>query len=380
MITPSGTGLYIHFPWCERKCPYCDFNSHVSGQALPEAEMVTALINDYTSDLETYGARPIDSLFIGGGTPSLISAQSMARLLDGIDRLTPLSDTTEITMEANPGSSEQEKFSGYRAAGVNRLSIGIQSFNSEHLKRLGRIHSRDEADHAIKAAQAAGFQRINIDLMYGLPDQTLKQALQDVEQGLSYNTGHLSWYQLTIEPNTVFYKQRPPLPDDDAIADIADEGEHFITQSGLKRYEVSAFATTGQECRHNINYWRFGDYFGIGAGAHGKISYHDHVIRTAKQRMPDSYLQASDRASRLAVESSLDEEQLISEFILNALRLREGVETSLFQRSTGLAPERMHTTWRRLQAQGLMVEGSEHLQTTELGWRFLNTVIESFME
>lgn len=380
MITPSGTGLYIHFPWCERKCPYCDFNSHVSGQALPEAEMVTALINDYTSDLETYGARPIDSLFIGGGTPSLISAQSMARLLDGIDRLTPLSDTTEITMEANPGSSEQEKFSGYRAAGVNRLSIGIQSFNSEHLKRLGRIHSRDEADHAIKAAQAAGFQRINIDLMYGLPDQTLKQALQDVEQGLSYNTGHLSWYQLTIEPNTVFYKQRPPLPDDDAIADIADEGEHFITQSGLKRYEVSAFATTGQECRHNINYWRFGDYFGIGAGAHGKISYNNHVIRTAKQRMPDSYLQASDRASRLAVESSLDEEQLINEFMLNALRLREGVEISLFQRSTGLAPEYMHNTWRRLQAQGLMVEGSEHLQTTELGWRFLNTVIESFME
>lgn len=380
MITPSGTGLYIHFPWCERKCPYCDFNSHVSGQALPEAEMVTALINDYTSDLETYGARPIDSLFIGGGTPSLISAKSMARLLDGIDRLTPLSDTTEITMEANPGSSEQEKFSGYRAAGVNRLSIGIQSFNSEHLKRLGRIHSREEADHAIKAAQAAGFQRINIDLMYGLPDQTLKQALQDVEQGLSYNTGHLSWYQLTIEPNTVFYKQRPPLPDDDAIADIADEGEHFITQSGLKRYEVSAFATTGQECRHNINYWRFGDYFGIGAGAHGKISYNNHVIRTAKQRMPDSYLQASDRASRLAVESSLDEEQLISEFMLNALRLREGAEISLFQRSTGLAPECMHNTWRRLQAQGLMVEGSEHLQTTELGWRFLNSVIESFME
>lgn len=380
MITPSGTGLYIHFPWCERKCPYCDFNSHVSGQALPEAEMVTALINDYTSDLEIYGARPIDSLFIGGGTPSLISAQSIARLLDGIDRLTPLSDTTEITMEANPGSSEQEKFAGYRAAGVNRLSIGIQSFNSEHLRRLGRIHSRDEADHAIKAAQAAGFERINIDLMYGLPDQTLKQALQDVEQGLSYNTGHLSWYQLTIEPNTVFYKQRPPLPDDDAIADIADEGEHFITQSGLKRYEVSAFATTGQECRHNVNYWRFGDYFGIGAGAHGKISYNDHIIRTAKQRMPDSYLHASDRASRLAVESSLDQEQLISEFMLNALRLREGVEIALFQRSTGLAPECMHNTWRRLQAQGLMVEGDERLQTTELGWRFLNTVIESFME
>ena len=380
MITPSGTGLYIHFPWCERKCPYCDFNSHVSGQTLPEAEMVTALINDYASDLEIYGARPIDSLFIGGGTPSLISAQSIARLLDGIDRLTPLSDTTEITMEANPGSSEQEKFAGYRAAGVNRLSIGIQSFNSEHLRRLGRIHSRDEADHAIKAAQAAGFERINIDLMYGLPHQTLEQALQDVEQGLSYNTGHLSWYQLTIEPNTVFYKQRPPLPDDDAIADIADEGEHFITQSGLKRYEVSAFATTGQECRHNVNYWRFGDYFGIGAGAHGKLSHNGQVIRTAKQRMPDTYLQASSRAARLAVEDALDQEQLISEFMLNALRLREGVETSLFQQSTGLAPKCMHNTWRRLQAQGLMVEGDDRLQTTELGWRFLNTVIESFME
>ena len=380
MITPSGTGLYIHFPWCERKCPYCDFNSHVSGQLLPEAEMVTALINDYTSDLETYGARPIDSIFIGGGTPSLISAQSIARLLDGIDRLTPLSDTTEITMEANPGSSEQEKFAGYRVAGVNRLSIGVQSFNSEHLKRLGRIHSSDEADRAIQAAQTAGFQRINIDLMYGLPHQTLEQALQDLEQGLSYNTGHLSWYQLTIEPNTIFYKQRPPLPDDDAIADIADEGEHFITQSGLKRYEVSAFATAGQECRHNINYWRFGDYFGIGAGAHGKISHNDHIIRIAKQRIPDTYLQAGNRASRLAVDSTLDQEQLISEFMLNALRLREGVETSLFQRSTGLAPECMHNTWRRLQAQGLMIEGDERLQTTELGWRFLNTVIESFME
>jgi len=380
VITPSGTGLYIHFPWCERKCPYCDFNSHVSGQALPEAEMVTALINDYTSDLEIYGARPIESIFIGGGTPSLISAQGIAKLLEGIDRLTPLSGTTEVTMEANPGSSEQEKFAGYRAAGVNRLSIGIQSFNREHLKRLGRIHSRDEADRAIQAAQTAGFQRINIDLMYGLPDQTLEQALDDVEQALSYNTGHLSWYQLTIEPNTVFYKQRPPLPDDDAIADIADEGEHAITQAGLRRYEVSAFASAGQECRHNVNYWRFGDYFGIGAGAHGKISYNDHIIRTAKQRMPDSYLQASDRASRLAVESALDQAQLISEFMLNALRLREGVEIALFQRSTGLAPESMHNTWRRLQAQGLMVEGDDRLQTTELGWRFLNTVIEAFME
>jgi oxygen-independent coproporphyrinogen-3 oxidase len=342
--------------------------------------MVTALLDDYVSDLKAYGARPIESIFIGGGTPSLISAQGIAKLLEGIDRLTPLSGTTEVTMEANPGSSEQEKFAGYRAAGVNRLSIGIQSFNREHLKRLGRIHSRDEADRAIQAAQTAGFQRINIDLMYGLPDQTLEQALDDVEQALSYNTGHLSWYQLTIEPNTVFYKQRPPLPDDDAIADIADEGEHAITQAGLRRYEVSAFASAGQECRHNVNYWRFGDYFGIGAGAHGKISYNDHIIRTAKQRMPDSYLQASDRASRLAVESALDQAQLISEFMLNALRLREGVEIALFQRSTGLAPESMHNTWRRLQAQGLMVEGDDRLQTTELGWRFLNTVIEAFME
>ena len=380
MIRPSGTGLYIHFPWCERKCPYCDFNSHVSGQALPEADMVTALINDYASDLMTYGARPIDSIFIGGGTPSLISAHAIAELLDGINRLNPLSDTTEITMEANPGSSEQKKFAGYRAAGVNRLSIGIQSFNSEHLKRLGRIHSRDEADRAIKAAQAAGFKRINIDLMYGLPDQTLEQALDDVARALRYNTGHLSWYQLTIEPNTVFYKQRPPLPDDDAIADIADEGEHVIAQAGLTRYEVSAFASAGQECRHNVNYWRFGDYFGIGAGAHGKLSHNDQVIRTAKQRIPDTYLQASSRTARLAVEDALDQEQLISEFMLNALRLREGVETSLFQQSTGLAPECMHNTWRRLQAQGLMVEGDDRLQTTELGWRFLNTVIEAFME
>lgn len=342
--------------------------------------MVTALLNDYTSDLKTFGARPIDSIFIGGGTPSLISAQGIASLLEGINRLNPLSDTTEITMEANPGSSEQEKFAGYRAAGVNRLSIGIQSFNSEYLKRLGRIHSRDEADRAIQAAQAAGFRRINIDLMYGLPNQTLEQALQDVEQALSYNTGHLSWYQLTIEPNTVFYKQRPPLPDDDAIADIADEGEDLITRSGLKRYEVSAFASAGQECRHNINYWRFGDYFGIGAGAHGKLTHNNQVIRTAKQRMPDSYLQACDRASRLAVENALDQEQLISEFMLNALRLREGVETSLFQQSTGLAPDYMHSTWRKLQAQGLMIEGDNRLQTTGLGWRFLNTVIEAFME
>ena len=380
MIRPSGTGLYIHFPWCERKCPYCDFNSHVSGQALPEADMVTALINDYASDLDVYGTRPIDSIFIGGGTPSLISAQGIATLLNGINHLNPLSDTAEVTMEANPGSSEQEKFAGYRAAGVNRLSIGIQSFNSGHLKRLGRIHSSNEADLAIKAAQAAGFQRINIDLMYGLPEQTLEQALDDVAQALSYNTGHLSWYQLTIEPNTVFYKQRPPLPDDDSIADIADEGEHVITQAGLKRYEVSAFAANEQECRHNINYWRFGDYFGIGAGAHGKLSNNGQIIRTAKQRMPDSYLLASDRARRLALEDALDQKQLISEFMLNALRLREGVKTPLFQQSTGLAPECMHSTWRKLQAQGLMVEGDDRLQTTDLGWRFLNTVIEAFME
>lgn len=272
MITVSGTGLYLHLPWCERKCPYCDFNSHVSEQKqLPEQQMIAAMLADLNDDIDTYGARAITSIFIGGGTPSLLSVDAIEQLLGGINQRLSLSNGIEITMEANPGSSEYAKFKGYKSAGVNRLSIGVQSFDDVKLHQLGRVHSSNEARAAITAAQNAGFDRINIDLMYGLPGQTIAQALTDLSAALAFDTGHISWYQLTIEPNTVFYSQPPILPDDDYTADIADAGERLLHERGYQRYEVSAYAKPQQQCLHNLNYWQFGDYYGIGAGAHGKI-------------------------------------------------------------------------------------------------------------
>lgn len=380
MITVSGTGLYLHLPWCERKCPYCDFNSHVSEQKqLPEQEMIAAMLADLDDDIETYGARAITSIFIGGGTPSLLSVSAIETLLGGIDQRLSLRDGIEITMEANPGSSEFAKFKGYQSAGVNRLSIGVQSFDDMKLHQLGRAHSSGEARAAIKAAQNAGFDRINIDLMYGLPEQTIAQALADLSAALAFDTGHISWYQLTIEPNTVFYSQPPILPDDDYTADIADAGERLLHERGYQRYEVSAYAKPQQQCQHNLNYWQFGDYYGIGAGAHGKLSSSESVVRTAKQRMPERYMTPRHN-DRKALVRSLDPASLKAEFMLNALRLRDGVPATLYPVTTGRPMTDIMPEWTQLIQEELMAPSTTQLVTTDLGWRFLNTVIARFLE
>jgi putative oxygen-independent coproporphyrinogen III oxidase len=380
MITVSGTGLYLHLPWCERKCPYCDFNSHVSEQKqLPEQEMIAAMLADLDDDIETYGARAITSIFIGGGTPSLLSVSAIDTLLGGIDQRLSLRDGIEITMEANPGSSEFAKFKGYQSAGVNRLSIGVQSFDDMKLHQLGRVHSSGEARAAIKAAQNAGFDRINIDLMYGLPEQTIAQALADLSAALAFDTGHISWYQLTIEPNTVFYSQPPILPDDDYTADIADAGERLLHERGYQRYEVSAYAKPQQQCQHNLNYWQFGDYYGIGAGAHGKLSSSESVVRTAKQRMPERYMTPRHNG-RKALVRSLDPASLKAEFMLNALRLRDGVPATLYPVTTGRPMTDIMPEWTQLIQEELMAPSTTQLVTTDLGWRFLNTVIARFLD
>ena len=380
MITVSGTGLYLHLPWCERKCPYCDFNSHVSEQKqLPEQQMIAAMLADLDDDIETYGARAITSIFIGGGTPSLLSVSAIDTLLGGIDQRLSLRDGIEITMEANPGSSEFAKFKGYQSAGVNRLSIGVQSFDDMKLHQLGRVHSSGEARAAIKAAQNAGFDRINIDLMYGLPEQTIAQALADLSAALAFDTGHISWYQLTIEPNTVFYSQPPILPDDDYTADIADAGERLLHERGYQRYEVSAYAKPQQQCQHNLNYWQFGDYYGIGAGAHGKLSSSESVVRTAKQRMPERYMTPRNN-DRKALVRSLDPASLKAEFMLNALRLRDGVPATLYPVTTGRPMTDIMPEWTQLIQEELMAPSTTQLVTTDLGWRFLNTVIARFLD
>jgi len=380
-IKPNGTGLYLHFPWCERKCPYCDFNSHTKiGEQLPEVTMVQAMLHDLDRDIQRFGKRTIQTIFIGGGTPSLISEAQIGTLLEGAAQRLDFASDIEITMEANPGSSELKRFKGYRSAGVNRLSIGVQSFNPAQLTRLGRIHSSEEAQAAIAAAQRAGFDRINIDLMYGLEHQTPESAMEDVSSALQFDTGHISWYQLTIEPNTVFYKERPLLPDDDLIADIAEAGEQLLAENGYERYEVSAFSKPSQACRHNINYWQFGDYFGCGAGAHGKLSDSVSIVRTAKHRMPERYLEGLSLQNYTAQTNLLAAETLIAEFMLNALRLRIGSSLTQFEASTGLNPDVIAEPWRQLKREGLMVESPTLLRTTDRGWRFLNTVIERFLD
>lgn len=342
--------------------------------------MVQAILHDLDLDIQRFGKRTIETVFIGGGTPSLISEAQIGALLEGAAQRLDFTSDVEITMEANPGSSEFKRFKGYRSAGVNRLSIGVQSFNSAQLSRLGRIHSSEEAQAAISAAQRAGFDRINIDLMYGLEHQTPQSAMEDVTSALQFDTGHISWYQLTIEPNTVFYKERPRLPDDDLIADIAEAGEQLLAENGYERYEVSAFSKPSQACRHNINYWQFGDYFGCGAGAHGKLSDSVAIIRTAKHRMPERYLEGLSLQDYTAQTNLLVTETLIAEFMLNALRLRAGSSLAQFEASTGLNPEVIAEPWKQLKREGLMLESPALLRTTDLGWRFLNTVIERFLD
>lgn len=376
-------GLYIHIPWCIKKCPYCDFNSHaIKESGIPESEYVDALLADLTQELPDIWGRSISSVFIGGGTPSTFSADALDKLLSGVRALTNLHPEIEITMEANPGTFEQEKFKRYRSIGINRLSIGIQSFSPESLSALGRVHSATEAERSIVIARNAGFERLNLDVMFGLPKQSLEQAMADLEKAISLEPDHISWYQLTMEPNTAFYNNPPIVPNDDKLWEIHNAGIEKLHKAGFIQYEVSAFSRERQECTHNLNYWTFGDYVGIGAGAHGKISFADtgKIIRRHKQRHPTKYLSTASSNDRVSGESTIDISETALEFMMNALRLKQGVDRSVFERHTGLPSQVLSKQIAEASQKGLLEDNKDHFKTTDLGYDHLNTVLEIFMQ
>jgi len=382
MILPP-LALYVHIPWCVRKCPYCDFNSHRADN-IPETDYVKCLLEDLQRDVAWAQGRSLQSIFFGGGTPSLFSAHSIGQLLEGIDRLVPIATDAEITLEANPGTAEQEKFRGFRAAGVNRLSIGIQSFNPVHLEKLGRIHNGDDARHAISMARHAGFENFNLDLMHGLPTQTQAEALQDLETALSFEPPHLSWYQLTIEPNTVFHNAPPVLPEDETLWAIQQAGEAMLAARGFDHYEVSAYAQPGRHGRHNLNYWQFGDYLAMGAGAHGKITCvaEQRILRYRKTRLPQDYMAALQSVigkNYTAACDALAREDLPFEFFMNALRLREGVPSHLFAERTGLALSQIEAVLGSARKRGMLSQTAERLAPTAQGWLFLNDLVAQFL-
>lgn len=370
--------LYIHIPWCVRKCPYCDFNSHAASPTLPEEEYVDALLADLDQDLPAAHGRKLSSIFFGGGTPSLFSAQALGRLLAGVQQRIPFASDIEITLEANPGTFEQEKFTAYRALGINRLSIGIQSFQEQKLEALGRIHSGAEAVRAADMARQAGFDNFNLDLMHGLPDQSLEDALGDLRQAIAMKPTHLSWYQLTLEPNTVFWSQPPTLPEDDILWDIQEAGQALLAEHGYAQYEVSAYAQPGRAARHNLNYWSFGDFIGIGAGAHGKLSHPDgRILRTWKTRLPKDYLNPAKPFK--AGEKSLDNDELPFEFLMNALRLTDGVDAALFAQRTGLELASLAEGRRQAEQSGLLQVEPSRLAATPRGQLFLNDLLQYFL-
>lgn len=372
--------LYIHMPWCVKKCPYCDFNSHaVPNGALSldlEQTYLKALVEDFKTQIDFAQGRSIHSVFIGGGTPSLISAKGYAWLFEQLKALLPFEENCEITLEANPGTVEHDPFAGYLAAGINRLSIGVQSFNSDHLKALGRIHNNADAINAIHLATEAGFKRINVDLMHGLPEQTLEQALNDLKLAVEHGATHVSWYQLTIEPNTVFFRTQPILPVDEVLEDIQEQGEAYLKANGFINYEVSAWRKE-QPSAHNLNYWQFGDYLAIGAGAHGKVTQPDGVYRYQKTRLPKDYL-AKVPAENLQFKK-IQAEDMPFEFMMNALRLNEGVEAKLYFERTGHPISQMADVLDSLRQRKLLVEDEQRLACTEQGHIFLNSVLEEFL-
>lgn len=370
--------LYIHIPWCVRKCPYCDFNSHAASPVLPEEEYVDALLADLNLDLPHVYGRELQSIFFGGGTPSLFSAQALGRLLKGVEQRIRFAPDIEITLEANPGTFEQEKFRAYRGLGINRLSIGIQSFQEAKLKALGRIHNGDEAIRAADMARQAGFDNFNLDLMHGLPDQSEDDALGDLRQAIALAPTHLSWYQLTLEPNTVFWNQPPTLPEDDILWDIQEAGQQLLADNGYAQYEVSAYAQSGRPARHNLNYWSFGDFIGIGAGAHGKLSHPDgRIVRTWKTRLPKDYLNPAKAFQ--AGEKLLSLEELPFEFLMNALRLTNGVDAALFRERTGLSLDSLAQARRQTEQRGLLQADPSRLVATPQGQLFLNDLLQYFL-
>ncbi len=378
----SPLSLYIHLPWCIKKCPYCDFNSHATDNApFPEQAYIEALIRDLDFDLAKVQHREIRSIFIGGGTPSLFSAASLQILLSAIRSRLQLAADIEITLEANPGTVEARRFHAYRELGINRLSIGIQSFDDQMLTRLGRIHDAATATEAIRIAKSSGFERINIDLMYGLPQQTLTQAMDDLGQGIEHATAHLSWYQLTIEPNTVFYKNPPAVPGDDLVWDIQQSGQHKLSSAGFHQYEISAYAKHAQQCRHNLNYWSFGDYLGLGAGAHGKLTdpVAGVISRFVRHRLPERYMQLAGRAEVISETRPLQQPDLILEFMMNALRLTDGFEHRLFSDRTGLPLEMIAVQLDAARTRGWLQTSNETTRPTVAGLNYLNDLLQCFM-
>ncbi|MBU0602683.1 MAG: radical SAM family heme chaperone HemW [Gammaproteobacteria bacterium] len=377
--TPPPLALYIHFPWCVRKCPYCDFNSHTVRDGIPEDAYVAALIADLEQSLPDIWGRRIHSIFFGGGTPSLITPEALDRLLIAVRARVQLLPQAEITLEANPGTVEAARFAGFRDAGINRLSIGVQSFNDRHLSALGRIHDSAEALRAIELAQRM-FERVNIDLMYALPQQSMDEAMQDVERALSTGVTHLSCYHLTLEPNTPFAAHPPALPDDDASADMQEALEAKLADAGFRHYETSAFARPGQHCQHNLNYWQFGDYLGIGAGAHGKLSFHDRIRRDMRHKHPNAYLDAAARGEFVQESREVAAGELPFEFMMNAARLNDGFHIDLFQRHTALPVDVLMPRLLAAREDGLLELESGHVRPTLRGRRFLNELLQRFLD
>lgn len=371
--------LYVHLPWCVRKCPYCDFNSHALQQPeLPESAYIDALIKDLECDAPLVADRPITSIFFGGGTPSLFSGAAIDRILQAVRTQLCCASDMEITLEANPGTVEHDRFERYREAGVNRLSIGIQSFNAGQLKTLGRIHNTDEAIKAAKTAKQAGFENFNLDLMFGLPQQSIDDALTDLQQAIALEPTHISWYQLTLEPNTVFYNKPPVLPDDDILWQMQIAGQQLLASHHYRQYEISAYSQPDRLCRHNVNYWQFGDYLGIGAGAHGKLTLMDgSIIRTAKTRQPKDYLARS--TSFLSEKRVVSNTELPFEFMLNALRLKQPVSCAMFEQLTGLSITVIQPALQHAKAKGLLMVDDTYISVTELGNRFIDDIVQLFL-
>jgi len=383
-VAPAGQfqlpplALYIHIPWCVRKCPYCDFNSHAAGPELPEEAYVNALLADLDADLPDAHGRELTSIFFGGGTPSLFSARALDRLLRGVERRLGFAHDIEITLEANPGTFEQAKFVDYRRLGINRLSIGVQSFHSEQLKALGRIHDGDEAIRAAEMARRAGFDNFNLDLMHGLPSQDVAGALADLRQAIALAPTHLSWYQLTLEPNTVFWSQPPEVPEDDILWDIQEAGQALLASQGFAQYETSAYARNNRRARHNLNYWSFGDFLGIGAGAHAKLSDPDGQIRRSwKTRLPRDYLDPGKQFQAGA--RLLETAELPFEFMMNALRLTEGVPAALFEQRTSLPLASIAEACSAARTAGLLDADPQVLRPTARGQLFLNDLLQHFL-
>lgn len=379
-VTPPLT-LYVHIPWCVRKCPYCDFNSHEARGELPERAYVDALLVDLELNLPDCWGRPVDSIFIGGGTPSLFSPEAIDRLLAGIRARVLLQPGAEITLEANPGTVDRERFESFRAAGINRLSIGVQSFQPDLLEKIGRIHNAREAIRAAEAAHYAGFDNFNLDLMFGLPGHTVATALKDLQTAIDLEPPHLSWYELTIEPNTWFYRNPPTLPADDLIADIQDAGRSRLEAAGFARYEVSAWARDGRRCRHNLNYWQFGDYLGIGAGAHGKLTdtAHQSIVRTTRIRHPQHYLDARETQNFVHTRVALTPQDAILEYVMNALRLDQGFAPEQFALHTGLPVSALEPAMQSAIDAGLLLANDGMVRATARGQRYLNELLQYWM-